>query len=54
MARVHPDDEPTVEQLEQRVMKLEGMVDRLQQLQKALEGKLDAIQHRVGLMDHRF
>jgi chaperonin cofactor prefoldin len=55
VAHAYPEgDGPTVEELERRVGKLEGAIDRLQQMQKALEGKLDAIQHRVGLLDHRF
>ena len=55
MARVDTEvGGPTVEELERRVAKFEATIDRLQQLQKALEGRLNALQHRVGLLDHRF
>lgn len=55
MARVYLEGGGlTVEQLEQRLAKLEAMVDRLQQMQRALKEKLDGVQHRVGLLDHRF
>lgn len=55
MAQVHPEvGGPTVEQLEHRVAKLEAVISKLQELQKALGGKLAAVEHRVGLLDHRF